>query len=196
MNAAQHALLKELARFGQENDRRAVERRDMMLNITPESGNLLSVLVQAKVPRQILEIGTSNGYSTLWLADAAQNCGAVVTTVEASAVKAAMARENFARCGLAASINLIVEDAGEFLARQSRGAYQFIFLDSDRSRYADWWPAIDQCLAPTGLLVVDNATSNPEELAPLATLMDERQVYQSTILPIGKGELVAVKRVG
>jgi predicted O-methyltransferase YrrM len=81
--AAQLEVLKaELERFGEENDRAVTERTGRMLNITRETGEFLSVLVRAVAARRVLEIGTSNGYSTLWLAEAAQVIGATVTTIE------------------------------------------------------------------------------------------------------------------
>ena len=86
------ALLKELEKFGNENDARVSDHSQMMMNITPETGVFLSVLVQAIRPAQILEIGTSNGYSTIWLADAARKTGGRVTTVEVLPEKSEMAR--------------------------------------------------------------------------------------------------------
>jgi len=65
-------LLMELERFGQQNDAAISERPRRMLNITRDTGEFLSVLVQATNAQRVLEIGTSNGYSTLWLAQAAQ----------------------------------------------------------------------------------------------------------------------------
>lgn len=71
-------LLSELERFGQENDRAISERPRRMLNITRDTGEFLSVLVRAIAARHILEIGTSNGYSTLWLANAVRATGGTV----------------------------------------------------------------------------------------------------------------------
>jgi predicted O-methyltransferase YrrM len=196
MNLARLNLLRDLERFGAENDRRAAERRDMMLNITPDTGNLLSMLVKASRPREILEIGTSNGCSTLWLADAAESAGGRVTTVETSAVKAAMARENFARAALTSTIDVRVADGGEFLHGQSRGAFEFIFLDADRSQYSAWWPDVQRVLSRGGLLVVDNAVSHPDELAPFIELVRDTPGFQTALIPIGKGEFLALKELG
>jgi predicted O-methyltransferase YrrM len=72
-----------------------------MLNITRDTGEFLSALVRATLARRVLEIGTSNGYSTLWLAEAAKAIGGTVTTVEFSEYKAGLAAANFSRSGLA-----------------------------------------------------------------------------------------------
>jgi predicted O-methyltransferase YrrM len=90
------SLLDELSAFGTAYDGDEAHRPARMLNITPDTGAFLAVLVKAMGARSILEVGTSNGYSTLWLADAVGSTGSV-TTVELAPAKAAMARANFAR---------------------------------------------------------------------------------------------------
>jgi predicted O-methyltransferase YrrM len=94
-------LKSELERLGAANDGATAERSRRMLNITRDTGEFLSVLVRATLARRVLEIGTSNGYSTLWLAEAAKAIGGTVTTVEFSGYKAGLAAANFSRSGLA-----------------------------------------------------------------------------------------------
>ena len=101
------ALKEELARFGADNDATHTARAQRMLNITPDTGALLGVLVRATGARRVLEIGTSNGYSTLWLAEAAAAVGGHVTTLEYAADKVALARSTFDRSGLGAHIALV-----------------------------------------------------------------------------------------
>ena len=76
------AVKAELEAVGAANDEAVSDGRERMLNITPATGEFLGVLVQATGARRILEVGTSNGYSTLWLAEAARVTGGHVTTVE------------------------------------------------------------------------------------------------------------------
>jgi len=110
-------LKTELERFGRENDCANSERDRRMLNITRETGEFLAVLVRATGARRILEIGTSNGYSTLWLAEVAKVTGGQVITVEFSEYKAGLAAETFMRSGLGSIISLLHEDAGQVLRR-------------------------------------------------------------------------------
>ena len=91
------SLLDELEQFGKANDGSTTERPRRMLNITRDTGEFLAVLVRATLARRVLEIGTSNGYSTLWLASAARAIGGSVVTIELSAYKVALATANFAR---------------------------------------------------------------------------------------------------
>src|SRR5690349_21686084 len=95
------AVIAEVGAFGQATDARETERPKRMLNITSDTGQLLRILVRSTGARRILEIGTSNGYSTLWLACAATETGGHVTTLERAADKTNMARANFERAGLA-----------------------------------------------------------------------------------------------
>lgn len=187
------ALKDELARFGAENDARESERGRRMLNITPDTGEFLSVLVRFGRARRVLEIGTSNGYSTLWLAEAAAAIDGHVTTLEYAEDKVAMARATFARSGLADRITLIHEDAGQWLAQAADASIDLLFLDSDREQYAGWWPQLRRVLRPGGLLVVDNALSHAEQMEPLRVLLDADPDFSTSLVPVGNGELLAVR---
>jgi predicted O-methyltransferase YrrM len=193
MDRELQSLLHELERFGAENDARVGERREKMLNITPETGQLLAILAQAMKARRVLEIGTSNGYSTLWLAMAMKAVAGSVVTVEVSAVRADLARQNFERSGLAQWVRQVVMDAGEFLREQPPAQFDLVFLDADREQYVAWWPNIERVLAPGGLLVVDNSVSHAAEMEPLFAELRATVGWASVVVPIGNGELVALK---
>ncbi|HHA2819001.1 TPA: O-methyltransferase [Stenotrophomonas maltophilia] len=186
-------LKDELTRLGVENDASEVERGRRMLNITPDTGEFLAVLVRFGVARRVLEIGTSNGYSTLWLAEAAAAIDGHVTTLEFAGDKVAMARANFARSGLAEHITLVHGDAGPWLVQAAEGSIDLLFLDSDRGQYAGWWPQLRRVLRPGGLLVVDNATSHAEEMEPLRALLEADVNFSTSLVPVGNGELLAVR---
>jgi predicted O-methyltransferase YrrM len=187
------SLLAELEQFGKANDNSTSERPRKMLNITRDTGEFLAVLVRATLARRILEIGTSNGYSTLWLATAARAIGGVVTTVEFSDYKLGLASKNFDRSGLRPYISLVHDDAGRLLERSVDSAFDFIFLDSERPEYPGWWPNLRRVLRPGGLLVVDNATSHPEEMAPFVAVVEADTSFTTSLVPVGNGEFMAVK---
>jgi predicted O-methyltransferase YrrM len=193
VNDQLQSLLAELEQFGSSNDGATNERSRKMLNITRDTGEFLSVLVRATVARRVLEIGTSNGYSTLWLASAAQAIGGSVTTVELSDYKIGMAGKNFARAGLASFIKSSKDDAGRVLARLADSAFDFIFLDSERPEYPGWWANLRRVLRPGGSLVVDNATSHPQEMAPFVALVHADASFTTSLVPVGNGEFRAVK---
>jgi len=187
------ALLKELETFGLSHDASADNRTRRLLNITHDTGEFLAVLVRAMGARRVLEIGTSNGYSTLWLADAAQGINGAVTTVELSAAKVAMARENFARAGLQERIVQVEGQAADFLASSADESFDLVFLDSERGAYLGWLAQLERILRPGGLVVVDNATSHAQELAPFMQALRCASGWSTSLVPVGKGEFLATK---
>ena len=195
MTTALLDLLRELEQFGQANDAATDNRSQKMLNITHDTGVFLALLVKAARCRNVLEIGTSNGYSTLWLADAVGDAGRV-TTVDRAAHKVEMAARNFQRAGLAPRIGQITDDADRFLASCPDAAYDFLFLDSDRNQYVAWWSTLQRILQPGCLIAVDNATSHAHELEAFRRAVAGSPGYLSSLVPIGNGELVILKDVG
>ena len=193
MNDTLEGLLRELERFGQDNDAATAERPRRMLNITRDTGEFLAVLVRATNTRRVLEIGTSNGYSTLWLALAAKATGGRVTTVELSEFKIGLATANFDRSGLADAIEQVCGEADAFLKAAPDSQYDLVFLDSERPEYPGWWPDIRRVLRPGGLLVVDNALSHVAEMAPFVALVEADGAFTSCTVPVGNGEFMAVK---
>jgi predicted O-methyltransferase YrrM len=186
-------LLCELEQFGRDNDTSTAERPRKMLNITRDTGEFLALLVRGTLARRVLEIGTSNGYSTLWLASAARDIAGSVTTVDKSQYKIDLAAKNFARSGLTSSISQVHDDAGHLLEGSPDGAFDLIFLDSERSEYCDWWPNLRRVLRPGGLLVVDNATSHPAEVESFIAVVKADPEFVTSLVPVGNGEFLAVR---
>jgi predicted O-methyltransferase YrrM len=187
------ALLRRLWQEGHEFD--AAERDPLRKrrNITPSTGRFLELLVQEERPRRILELGTSNGYSTLWLARAATVLGIPVDSVDHSPDKHAQARANLMAAGVLDQVQLHTTDADDFLRQSPSDHWDFIFLDSSRGSYIRWWPELQRCFSP-GVLVVDNAVSHASELLPLQTLIDQQPHLERSVLTIGNGQLLVRHR--
>jgi predicted O-methyltransferase YrrM len=189
-------LLAELEAFGVAHDRTAGERARKMLNITRDTGEFLVTLVAAARARRVLEIGTSNGYSTLWLAHGARLVGGAVTTVERSRDKADLASANFARSALSPLITQARGDAEHVLGGAASDSFDVIFLDAERTDYPGWWNDLRRVLRAGGVLVVDNAISHASEVEPFLTIVRRDPGFVTSLVPVGKGEFLAVKLDG
>ncbi len=161
--------------------------------ITPETGEFLLTLALAIRARTIVEIGTSGGYSGLWLALAARACDGRLVTFDDDAAKVERARATFEAAGLAEVVELRHDDGVAGLAEFDGGA-DLVFLDAEKELYeAALEPAV-RALRPAGLLVADNLTTHPDALAGFRDRALSHPGLVGLVVPIGKGELVAVRR--
>jgi caffeoyl-CoA O-methyltransferase len=166
-------------------------RLQRLRQVPPETGRFLALLAAGAPAGEILEIGTSAGYSTLWLVLACEQSGRKLTTYEILPEKAALARETFRLARVEETVKLVEGDALQHLPQHRDIA--FCFLDAEKEVYADCYEAVVPRLVRGGLLVADNAINHRETLQPMLdrALSDER--VDALILPIGKGELLCRK---
>src|SRR5215510_12993705 len=116
MNPTRQTFLDELYAHGRAHDESLPDRVRRLRNVEPETAELLGVLVRALDARRVLEIGTSNGYSTIWLADAADAVDGAVVSLEVEPERTALALGNVTRAGVKHAVDLRTQDAGEALA--------------------------------------------------------------------------------
>ncbi len=166
-------------------------RMERLRQIPPETGKFISLLCASAPDGGIVEIGTSAGYSTLWLALAARATGRRLTTFEVLEDKLELAREAFRLSAVEDVVTLIAGDAREFLPGFKD--IGFCFLDAEKEIYGDCYDLVIPNLVKGGLLVADNAINHRETLQPMLdrALGDSR--VDALIVPIGKGELVCRK---
>jgi len=192
MDAEFLKLLEKLAKLGEDNDARETARPKRLLNITRDTGRLLWIIVRAMNAKRILEVGTSNAFSTVWLADAARSTNGRVTTLEINPDKVALARANLATAKLDRLVEIIQGNATETLVAIP-GPFDIVFLDADRPSYLTYLELVVPKLRPGGLLIADNVTSHPQELQDyLARVKSHPQLFSVTV-PIGNGEEIALK---
>jgi predicted O-methyltransferase YrrM len=196
MDEALRRRLDALLAQGRSHDAAEVDRRRRLRNVEPETAELLALLATALGARSVLEIGTSNGYSTIWLADAVRPAGGRVTTLEIDAGRADEARANLAGAGLADVAQVVVGDAARVLAGSRAGSFNLVFLDAEREAYVSYWPELVRVLARPGLLVVDNVLSHAAEVSEFRALVEADGRVRATVAPVGAGLLLAATSRG
>lgn len=184
-------LLNDLEQLGLDNDEVQSERSKRYLNITRDTGEFLAVLIKATNAKTVLEIGTSNGYSTLWLASSLPNDGHVFT-IENNHQKITEAAANFCKAELDSKITQLDGDVVDLLSNLPQNI-DFIFLDADRSQYLTIAEQLFSLLREGGLLVCDNAVSHKEELEEFNVWIEEQTNLSTSLVPVGKGELLVYK---
>lgn len=184
-------LLRELEQKGLENDQVQSNKNLKYLNITKDTGEFLRFLILATGAKRILEIGTSNGYSTIWLASSIPENGSI-TTIEFSENKAEEALSNFKKAGLNNQIELLLGEAQELL-KELTGQYDMIFLDADRSEYMKMWRDVSRLLKIGGVIVCDNAISHELELSEFTSHLKSQSNFTTSLVPVGKGAFLAHK---
>ena len=192
MNADRRAIATEVFATGRDYDAGQSNRLDRLRNIEPESAELLGVLVRAARALRVLEIGTSNGHSTLWLGDAAQSTGGRVETLDIDPRRTEMAIANLARAGLSEVVVCRTIGAAQAFAEYPDDAWDLIFLDAERDEYTGYWPNLRRTLAPGGMIAVDNAVSHSSELTALHRLLTGDAQLTTALVPVGAGLLLAV----
>jgi predicted O-methyltransferase YrrM len=193
VNEQLRAYLRDLYRWGREHDAGKSDRLERLRNVEPDTAELLALLVRALAARRVLELGTSNGYSTLWLADAARSLGGRVLSVDVDSARIAQAGKHLAHAQLAEFVELRTEDAALTLASAEDASRDMIFLDAERPAYPTYWPDLIRVLRPGGLLVVDNVLSHAEEVRAFRGLVSEEPAVTEALVPTGAGALLIVR---
>ncbi len=156
--------------------------------IPPETGRFLALMAATAPDGGCIEIGTSAGYSTLWLALACRAAGRRITTFEILDGKAELARETFRVAGVEDVVDFVHGDALELLG--DCHDIGFCFLDAEKDLYLRFYEIVVPKMVPGGLLVADNAINMADVLQPMIerALADDR--VDAMVVPVGKGELV------
>ena len=164
------SVIQKMEAFGEKR---------FMFNIPREAGEYLETLLTIYKPKKILEVGTSNGYSTLWLAGSCP--GALITTIELKKNKVEMAEENFKKAGLA-HIQILQGDALEILPKLTE-SFDFVFLDAIKKDYLSYFKCIS--FNKNAIVVADNTITHSEQLKSYVDYV--RKNYTSELVEIGNG---------
>lgn len=163
-------------------------RLNRLRQIPPDTGKFLSLLLASSPNGNIVEIGTSAGYSTLWLSLAARNLNRKIYTFELLEEKIEKAKTTFKEANVEDIIELIEGDAIKNI--RTFNNISFCFIDCEKELYSDVYELVVPRMVDGGIIVIDNAISHGDALKEfIATVMNDIRV-DSVLVPIGKGELV------
>ncbi|MFU9047149.1 O-methyltransferase [Acinetobacter tibetensis] len=184
------ARINDLYVSFKKHDDTQKDRLQRYRNIEPDSAQFLAMQIRIQKSKKVLEIGTSTGYSTLWLADALQVTQGQLTTLEIDATRSQQAQQFAQEFGLDPLIQFWVGDAKDYLAECTE-KYDLILLDAERDAYVDYWSDLKRLLSKQGgVLIVDNVISHAEEVKAFTHLVKEEGNYLLSTLSLGAGLLV------
>jgi predicted O-methyltransferase YrrM len=183
-------LLEELEEFGRTRDAKEPDHENRFLNLERPTAELVSILAQCSRTRHVLEIGTSNGYSTIWLAASVKPHGGRVTSIDRSARKHDLARRNLELAEVLDAVDLRLGDATAVVGSLP-GPFDFVLFDGDRVSAPAQLQRLLPKLWPGALVLADNVLSHPAEIAGYLAAIDSLRYCQHVIVPIGKGLSVA-----
>jgi predicted O-methyltransferase YrrM len=166
-------------------------RLQRLRQIPPVTGKFLAILCASAPAGGVLEVGTSGGYSSLWLSLACKERGGHLITFEILEEKIARANETFQAAEVSRQIQLIHGDARDVISGYTDIA--FCFLDAERDIYTDVYEKMINHIVPGGLIAVDNVISHADELAGFVSHVENDPRVDALVVPIGKGILVCRK---
>jgi predicted O-methyltransferase YrrM len=149
-------------------------QRGGMMNVQIEDGRLLRMVTEAVGAKHVVEIGTSNGYSGIWLSLALQKTGGKLTTHEINAERAALARENFKKAGVDGSVTLVEGDAHENVTKLKE-PIDVVFIDADKEGYTDYLNKLLPLVRPGGVILAHNISprmADPKYIEAITTNPD------------------------
>ena len=190
MNPEIRNYLRQLEEHARAHDGRESERSRKLLNLEPETAELISIFARCSRARHVLEIGTSNGYSTIWLAASVGPEGGRVVSIDRNLEKHKLAHDNLLALDLLRFVDLRLGDATEVIKRLP-GPFDFVFFDADRITAPSQLNLLLPKLSPQALVLADNALSHPEEIAGYLTMIKDLTRFQHVLIPVGKGLSVA-----
>ena len=182
-------LTPEMDKFLQELEKLNREKR--MLNVPRKDGIVLRMLVEMIKAKNAVEIGTSNGYSAIWLGLGLKSTGGKLTSLEISPEKVKMARENLRKAGLNEIVKVIEGDALKTLPNLE-GSYDFVFIDAQKSDYINYFKIIYPKLKKGDVIVGHNAIAQSSAMKDYLNTVESHPELQTVIISTGGGDGMSI----
>lgn len=186
------ALLKELEEKDLEERAKGLPVNVRMRSITPDVGLFLNIMVKTSKAVNLLEIGTSTGYSTIWLALAAKENKGKITTLENDPRKVKMATNHIRRASLEDIVTIIEGDAKATIKSFDQ-QFDFIFIDAEKEDYIKYFDLAFPKLKVGGIIIADNVVSHSDTLKEYVDYVRANPNTQSVLIPVGRGEELTLK---
>jgi predicted O-methyltransferase YrrM len=165
---------------------------DSMAALDPDSAKLISLLAISKNARNIVEVGSGVGYSTLWLAYAASTTGGKVVSCEIDPANADETRANLAKAGLTGYVDVLTGDARELLRHQEE-AVDFLFIDGEYGQYETYFDVVYKRMGVGSAVVADDVVAAENDLADYTTYVQNHPNLESVTIPLANGLEFSVK---
>ncbi len=172
--------------------RRLEETAKAYMNIAPENGEFLGILVRAVQAQRVLEVGTSNGYAAIWLGSALKETGGQLITLEQDAGVASQARSNLREVGLQDIVSVRVGDALSEIP-QCDGLFDLVFLDAEKNEYLRYLELVLPKVRVGGLIVADDTVTMRDEMQDYVAHVFETPQLRSVDLPLDDGIILSYK---
>lgn len=167
--------------------------REKYWNISPKTGQFLNFLISEKKPKNVLEIGTSNGYSGIWIAEALSHFNGHLYTIEShKKERFHLAQKNFEQSGLSPYITSILGHAPEAIPPKPK-YFDLVFLDATKYEHLDYFQALENRLKKGGMIITDNINSHKKDLAPYLKAIKKNKSWHNYHLNIGTGLMISSK---
>ena len=185
------AVLARLEEEDADERARGIEQALRARAVPPTTGRFLFALVAPQNGCEVLEIGGSRGYSTIWLAAGARILGGRVVSLEHDPAKCEAWRRNVEEAGLAEWAELVEGDAKEHL-RGIEDVFDVVFIDAEKEDYEDHFELSRPKVEPGGLVVADNVLSHEETLGAYSRARQADRTLESVTVPLDRGLEVSV----
>ena len=169
-------------------------------NLDRDCANFLNTLIKMNNSKNVLEIGTSNGYSGVWILKALKETKGKLTTIEFWEKRQSVARKNFKLCCPDVQVEpkigsaiVILEDILEEINKGKREKFDFVFIDANKKEYIKYFELVDKMLNEKGIILADNILSHYEKVENYVNSLFLNENYQSQILKLGTGMMLSRK---
>lgn len=202
----QDRIVKILQELGEKSELEKSHEYDIpseerMLAITEDTGRFFNILLRAKNAKNVLEVGMSVGYSTIWCSEAIKENNGKIISIEKNPMKIKRASENFQRAGISDMVEIKEKIASDALHELNKSGkydsfFDFVLIDADKENTSEYFDLILPMVKIGGIIAIDNMLY-PEKfrdhMKKITNKIRKNPKLNSVLVPIGNGEEITIK---